>query len=107
MLLYVSSSSSLVLELQQQVATLLAEKQQVEADRQEMAIKQGNYKGTIAQVIELQLQQQLNSSIQYNAAAAPTREGRTAPQQWTDTAAWDASKWLEQLGTVHAPRLDQ
>jgi hypothetical protein len=48
--LYVCSSSSLVLELQQQVATLLAEKQQVEADRQEMAIKQGNYKGTIAQV---------------------------------------------------------
>jgi hypothetical protein len=47
---YSSSTGSLVLELQQQVATLLAEKQQVEADRQEMAIKQGNYKGTIAQV---------------------------------------------------------
>ncbi|KAF6264473.1 hypothetical protein COO60DRAFT_127049 [Scenedesmus sp. NREL 46B-D3] len=45
-----NSTSSLVLELQQQVATLLSEKQQVEADRQEMAIKQGNYKGTIAQL---------------------------------------------------------
>lgn len=42
--------SEVVQELQQQLAALQAEKQRVEADRQEMAVKQGNYKGIIAQV---------------------------------------------------------
>ncbi|KAF8072613.1 hypothetical protein HT031_000273 [Scenedesmus sp. PABB004] len=40
----------LVAELEQQLAALAAEKARVEADRQEMAVKQGNYKGTIAQL---------------------------------------------------------
>lgn len=42
----------MVQELQHQLASLQAEQQRVEADRQEMAVKQGNYKGTIAQVRE-------------------------------------------------------
>jgi len=36
--------------LQQQLLALVAEKQRIEADRQEMALQQGKYKGTIAQV---------------------------------------------------------
>lgn len=45
-----SSSSQAVDELQHQLSALLAEKQRIEADRQEMALQQGKYKGTIAQV---------------------------------------------------------
>lgn len=45
-----SSSSQLVDELQQQLAALSAEKQRIEADRQEMAVQQGCYKGTTAKV---------------------------------------------------------
>jgi hypothetical protein len=45
-----SSNSEAVDELQQQLSALLAEKQRIEADRQDMALQQGKYKGTIAQV---------------------------------------------------------
>jgi uncharacterized small protein (DUF1192 family) len=43
-------SSSSIEELQQQLAALAAEKQRIEADRQEMAVQTGEYKGTIAQL---------------------------------------------------------
>lgn len=46
----VSSSSAAVDDLQQQLSALQAEKQRIEADRQDMALQQGQYKGTIAQV---------------------------------------------------------
>jgi uncharacterized small protein (DUF1192 family) len=46
----ISSSSAAVDELQQQLSALQAEKQRIEADRQDMALQQGQYKGTIAQV---------------------------------------------------------
>lgn len=45
-----SNSSEAVSEMQQQLSALLAEKQRIEADRQDMALQQGKYKGTIAQV---------------------------------------------------------
>lgn len=44
------STGDAVDTLQQQLLALLAEKQRIEADRQEMALQQGKYKGTIAQV---------------------------------------------------------
>lgn len=47
-----SNSSEDVSEMQQQLSALLAEKQRIEADRQDMALQQGKYKGTIAQVGE-------------------------------------------------------
>jgi hypothetical protein len=47
-----SNSSEAVSEMQQQLSALLAEKQRIEADRQDMALQQGKYKGTIAQVGE-------------------------------------------------------
>lgn len=48
--MHASCCRNLVQDLQQQLVALQAEMQRVEADRQEMAVKQGNYKGTIAQV---------------------------------------------------------
>jgi hypothetical protein len=45
-----SNSSTAVDDLQQQLSALLAEKHRIEADRQDMALQQGKYKGTIAQV---------------------------------------------------------
>lgn len=45
-----AASASALDELQQQLSALLAEKQRIEADRQDMALQQGQYKGTIAQV---------------------------------------------------------
>lgn len=47
-----SNRSEAVSEMQQQLSALLAEKQRIEADRQDMALQQGKYKGTIAQVGE-------------------------------------------------------
>lgn len=43
-------SNAAVDELEQQLSALQAEKQRIEADRQDMALQQGQYKGTIAQV---------------------------------------------------------
>lgn len=44
------SSSKAMHDLQQQLSALVAEKQRIETDRQEMALQQGQYRGTIAQV---------------------------------------------------------
>lgn len=44
-------------DLQHQLLTLQAEKQRVEADRQEMALQQGQLKGTVAQVRSRQFKQ--------------------------------------------------